>query len=253
MPWNPDRYRQFEAQRAAPLDDLLSLIAVRDGLRVVDLGCGSGEITARLAAMLPGSDVLGLDSSAEMLAQAASLARPGLRFEQGDIAALDGTWDLIFSHAALQWVPDHAALIPRLLERLAPGGQFVCQVPANHAHPVHALLCDTAAEAPFAAALNGWTRPAHVLPAERYAELLADQGVAALTVFDKIYPVVLPGVDALVDWMRGTGLLPYLERLPDALHGPFLEAYRARLADHWPDPPLFYAFRRTLLAATRPA
>ncbi|HUS13685.1 MAG TPA: methyltransferase domain-containing protein, partial [Chloroflexia bacterium] len=122
MPWDPERYHQFQPERAAPFEDLLGMVRVRAGLRVIDLGCGSGELTRRLADALPGSTVLGLDSSPEMLACAGEHARPGLTFQQGRIEDAAGSWDLVFSHAAIHWVPDHASLVPRLLALLAPGG-----------------------------------------------------------------------------------------------------------------------------------
>src|SRR5512143_2095886 len=122
MPWDPERYHQFQRERFAPFEDLLRLVQIRPGLRVVDLGCGTGELTRRLADALPDSTVLGLDASAEMLRRAAEQIRPGLRFELGTIEAVEGSWDLVFSHAAIQWVPDHEFLVPRLLSLVAPGG-----------------------------------------------------------------------------------------------------------------------------------
>ena len=125
MPWDPERYEQFKNERYAPFEDLIALVQLRDRLRVVDLGCGTGELTGRLADHLPGSDVLGIDSSAEMLARAAERARPGLRFEQRALEDIDGAWDVIFSNAAIHWVDDHPSLIPRLFSLLRPGGQLV--------------------------------------------------------------------------------------------------------------------------------
>ena len=136
-------------------------------MQVVDLGCGTGELTRRLGDALPGSDVLGLDRSPEMLARAASQARPGLRFELGNIEDAGGDWDLIFSHAALQWVEGHATLIPRLLSRLRPGGQLAVQVPSNHGHPTHSLILELAGEEPFRSALGGWRRISPVLADRR--------------------------------------------------------------------------------------
>src|SRR5947209_11813782 len=107
MPWDPDRYHLFKRERAAPFEDLLALIRPREGMHVIDLGCGTGELTLRLADALAGSDVVGIDSSPDMLERARELSRPGLRFELGDLQDAGGSWDLIFSHAAIQWVDDH--------------------------------------------------------------------------------------------------------------------------------------------------
>ena len=112
MTWNPAQYHKFQKERFAPFEDLIQLIHIRPGLKVIDLGCGTGELTRRLADLLPDSDVLGLDSSDEMLEKAQAQARPGLRFQKGQIEEAEGQWDLVFSHAALQWVDDHRALWP---------------------------------------------------------------------------------------------------------------------------------------------
>src|SRR6202162_363092 len=111
MPWDPERYEQFKNERSAPFDDLLRLVRVRDGLRAVDLGCGTGELTRRLADALSERDWLVTDSAAEWLERADQAARLGLRFELGDIQAFGGAWDVIFSNAALQWVNDPRSLI----------------------------------------------------------------------------------------------------------------------------------------------
>src|ERR671939_673364 len=107
MPWNPGRYHQFQSERFAPFDDLFNLIKIREGMRVVDLGCGTGELTRRLGDKLPRSEVVGIDSSPEMLERAHEQARDGLRFELGSIENVEGVWDLVFSHAAIHWVEDH--------------------------------------------------------------------------------------------------------------------------------------------------
>ena len=112
MTWNPAQYHKFQKERFAPFEDLIQLIHVRSSLKVIDLGCGTGDLTRRLADLLPDSDVLGLDSSDEMLEKAQAQARPGLRFQKGQIEEAEGQWDLVFSHAALQWVDDHRALWP---------------------------------------------------------------------------------------------------------------------------------------------
>lgn len=255
MPWNPEQYLQFEAERAAPFVDLLALVRVRPGLRVIDLGCGTGELTLRLADALPDSSVLGVDTSPEMLARAAGLARPGLAFAEQSIEATlagEAQWDLVFSHAAIQWVPDHATLVPALLGLVAPGGQLTVQLPSNQDHPTHRLILTLAGEEPFRRALGGWTRQVPVLGLAAYADLLYAAGGRELTVFEKVYPHVLADSDALAEWTRGTALVPYMERLPADLQAPFLDRYRAALRAQWPTGPVFYGFRRTLFAATRP-
>jgi trans-aconitate 2-methyltransferase len=255
MPWDPKRYEQFKEERAAPFNDLLALVHVRPGLRAVDLGCGTGELTRRLADALPDSDVLGIDSSAQMLERSEEFVRPGLRFEQRDARALSGEWDLICSNAALQWLDDHRSLIRALFHRLPPRGQLAVQVPSNFSHPTHRLIDELAAVEPFRSALAGWgldwsnSRP--VLPAEEYAELLYDCGAEDIVVFEKVYPHVLPDAAALAEWMSGTALVPYFERLGKERDA-FLGRYRDRLLETFPQSPVFYGFKRTLFSATRP-
>lgn len=151
-------------------------------------------------------------------------------------------------------------MITRLWKLLRPGGQLAVQVPSNHDHPSHRLLAETARKEPFAGALHGWTRQGSapvgrqspVLGIVEYAELLFGLGARQITAFEKIYPVVLDGADGVLDWVSGTALVPYLERLPMELQDPFREAYRARLWREWPGGPVFYAFKRTLFSAHKP-
>src|SRR6266545_6279476 len=159
MPWDPKQYHKFQAERSAPFFDLLALVEIRPDLKVVDLGCGTGELTRQLADALPNSDVTGIDSSSQMLDAArarsfsssnpSTLLRASLHFEQGDQAQLTGEWDLIFSNAALHWTENHAELIPNLYQRLTPGGQIAVQIPSNHNHISHQVYRETAGEEPF--------------------------------------------------------------------------------------------------------
>lgn len=253
MPWDPTRYHQFKEQRAVPYRDLVALISLREDISAIDLGCGTGELTRQLADMLPGSHVVGIDSSAEMLARAREHERPGLRFEQCSIESVSGQWDLVFSHAAIQWVDDHHTLIPRLVSMVKPGGQIAVQVPSNQEHASHLLIHDTAAEEPFRSAMNGWNRRFPVLSLDTYAQLLYNCDCCNMTVMEKVYPHVLPDADAIAEWMSGTALVPFFERLPENLHQPFVERYRERLRRRWPQKPVFYGFRRTLFCGTVPA
>jgi len=254
MPWSPAQYERFKRERSAPFDDLLALVRVRPDLRVIDLGCGTGELTRRLADLLPGSDVAGIDASSEMLARSASFARPGLRFEIRRIEDVEGSWDLVVSNAALHWVADHRALVPRLLSLLAPGGQIVVQMPSNFAHATHVILEEVANESPFREAFGAlgpaWTREVPVLPIEAYAELLSRHGAKDVAVLERVYLHELPDADALAEWMRGTALLRYLEPLTDeAIKTRFVERYCERLRQRFPERPVLFTFRRTFFTA----
>jgi trans-aconitate 2-methyltransferase len=228
------------------------MVTVRPGMHVIDLGCGSGELTARLADSLPDSETLGIDSSPEMLARALPRTRSGLQFELQAIESVQGEWDLVFSHAALHWVEDHEALVPRLLSLVSPDGQLAVQIPSNHRHFSQTVIPELASEEPFQSALGGWIRHPPVLPVDRYAELLHEVGAREVTVIEKVYGHVLPDADAIAEWLAGTTLVPYLSRLPDPLREPFLGRYRERLRNRWPSGPIFFPFRRILFVARRP-
>lgn len=251
MPWNPEQYHKFQSQRSAPFFDLFKLVDVRPNIKAVDLGCGTGELTRHLADALPESDVLGLDSSSEMLGKAASFARPGLRFEGGDQAQLTGEWDLIFSNAALQWSENHEKLIPSLFERLNPNGQLAVQVPSNHHHISQQLIHELAGEEPYRKILKGFNRQSPVLAIDGYAQLLFNCGAEDIIVFEKVYPHVLEDSDAVVDWVSGTALVPYFERLGEH-KDEFLNALRKRMRLAMPENPVLFPFRRTLFSARKP-
>jgi trans-aconitate 2-methyltransferase len=253
MPWDPKQYHKFQAERSAPFFDLLALVEKRPNLKVVDLGCGTGELTRQLADVLPNSTVTGLDSSAQMLEAARTIADagPNLHFEQGDQVQLTGEWDLIFSNAALHWSENHAELIPRLYQRLTPGGQMAVQVPSNHNHISHQIYRETAGEEPFQSVLNGFQRYAPVLSIDEYARLFFECGAENIIVFEKIYAHVLEDSDAVVEWISGTALVPYFERLGE-YKDEFVNAIRTKMRRALPDRPVFYPFRRTLFSARKP-
>jgi len=251
MKWDPNCYGKFRIERQKPVEDLFKLINIRKGMGVVDLGCGTGEITEMISNLLPGSTVLGIDSSFDMLAKAKERERPDLQFERGSIEDVSGEWDLIFSNASLHWVNNHDALIPKLFSHIRKDGQLVVQIPSNHNHPSQALLATLAQEDPFKQALKGWARRSPVLSIDRYAELLFISGGSNVTVFEKVYPHVLNDADSIIEWIRGTALLPYLEGLPEKIHEQFIDKYRVRLLELWPKGPIFFPFRRIIFAASR--
>ena len=252
MSWNPELYHKFQKERFAPFKDLMDLIFKRKGLRVLDLGCGTGELTEMVSESLPESDVLGIDSSSEMLKKAIQKKRPGLDFKLCSIEETTNKWDLIFSNAAIQWVDNHDQLIPRLVSLLRPGGQLAVQLPANHNHPTQQLIAEIANEEPYKSALNSWQREWSVLSIREYSELLYDSGAQNINVFEKIYPHVLDDVDAVIEWLSGTALIPYFEHLPEELHDGFLKIYRKRLQDLYPETPVFFPYQRIFFSAQLP-
>ena len=252
--WDPAQYQQFQRERSAPFFDLLDLVEPRRGGRVVDLGCGTGELTRSLHERTAAASTLGIDSSVTMLRRSAEHAGEGLEFALGDIAEWTPSEpvDVVFSNAALHWIDDHDALIARLTRALAPGGQLAVQVPTNHDHPSHLVAERVAVEEPFRTALGGYVRSTPVLAPERYALLLHRLGYAAQHVRLQVYLHVLPGAGAVVDWVKGTLLTDYRRRLTAEEYDEFLARYgellAAELTDEQPFP---FAFKRVLLWGKR--
>ncbi|MGH2370404.1 MAG: methyltransferase domain-containing protein [Chloroflexota bacterium] len=254
--WNPDQYARFRAERSQPFYDLLALVQRRPGMRVVDLGCGTGELTRVLHERLQAVETLGLDNSAAMLAESRQLAGGGLRFEPGDIGDFDSVqrFDLVFSNAALQWVPDHKGLLARITGGLESGGQLAVQVPANDDHPSHRLAAELAAEPPFLEALGGYVRRSHILAPGAYAALLERLGYVEQHVRLQVYGHHLASREEVIEWVKGTLLTDYRRRIPADLYERMLDEYRQRLLPQLDDArPYFYPFKRILFWARRDA
>ena len=252
MAWNPGTYNQFKSERFAPFYDLLALITIKPNLEVIDLGCGTGELTRKLADALPESRVLGIDSSQEMLNDSKPFENAQVSFACKTIeeqVGLDKKWDLVFSNAAIQWVNNHEELLPKIISTVKPEGQLVIQLPAQHHNISNRILNDLASEEPFKTPLEGWKRDSPVLEIDRYAQLLFGHGSKSMTVFEKIYPMVLKDADALFTWVSGTALIPYTERLEGGMRQQFIDAYKQKLQSHFPQSPVFYPFKRIILEA----
>jgi trans-aconitate 2-methyltransferase len=252
--WNPEQYERFRDERTQPFFDLLALVQPRPGMRVVDLGCGTGELTREMHRRLAARETVGIDASPAMLARTAPFAGDGLRFERGDIGAFaaDGAYDLVFSNAAIQWVPDHEPLFARLAAALTPTGQLAVQMPVNNDHPSHVTAFALAGETPFREALGGYARQWPVLAPENYAALLHRLGFTRQHVRLQVYPHELESREAVVEWVRGSLLTDYEKRLPTDMWPQFLERYRERLLPRLADTrPFFYPFKRVLLWGAR--
>lgn len=264
--WDPGQYEKFKDERAQPFRDLRSLVAPRPGMRVADLGCGTGAMTLELHQGLGALQTVGIDLSAEMLAKAPSA--PGLSFVRGDIAefglhgraASEGPalaasgYDLIFSNAALHWVPDHRAVLRRLAGALAPGGQLAIQMPANDGHASHQAAFELARSAEFRGLLAGFERRPELLLPEQYASVLYELGFARRLVRLQVYEHLLPSADGVIEWVRGALLTDYQQRLSPADYERFLQRYRELLLPRLgPAEPFLYTYPRLFLWAQKAA
>ncbi len=245
--WDPAQYERFKDERAQPFHDLISLIERRPRMRIVDLGCGTGELTRALHERLAAEETIGIDSSETMLLKSKSFGSDVLRFERGEIETFvaDRPFDLVFSNAALHWIGDHERLFSKLAALLAPHGQLAVQMPANHDHPSHRIAAE------LAPSFGLEPRAINVLPPEDYAALLHRLGFARQHVRLQVYGHVLPSTRDVVEWTKGSTLTPYCEALPPARYEEFLAQYTARVVEALGEVrPYFYTFKRLLLWAT---
>ncbi|MFF5255771.1 trans-aconitate 2-methyltransferase [Streptomyces leeuwenhoekii] len=264
--WDPAQYLRHAGDRARPFTDLLARVPdpAAAAPRVADLGCGPGTLTALLADRWPAARVTGYDNSPQMLDRARRHAGPTrgggrLDFVHADARTWtpDGPHDLIVSNAALQWVPDHAALFPAWTDALTPGGTLAFQVPGNFDAPSHRLLRDLADTPRWRTRLAGVLRHDDaVLTPAAYLDRLTALGCTA-DVWETTYVHLLTGQDAVLDWVKGTALRPVLTALDDdpAARDAFVDAYRAALRRAYPAGPhgTPFPFRRVFAVARRPA
>ena len=256
MEWTAAQYVAFEEERTRPVRDLLARVPNTDAKRCADLGCGPGNSTQVLAERFPRARITGVDS-AEAMVDAARARLPAADFVVADIAAWDepGGFEVILANASLHWVPDHARLFGRLAGKLAPGGSLAVQLPDNLAEPAQTLMRDVASDGPWAATLAGLDeKRTHIESAEWYFVLLRAH-CARVEVWRTTYYHALPdGLDGVVEWFKGTGLLPFLAPLAAPEREAFLHRYRAALATAYPvqaDGSVLLAMPRLFLVATR--
>lgn len=255
--WNPAQYERFSEERSLPFFDLLAMVKRRPPpARVIDLGCGTGELTRHLHFALGAKATLGIDSSAEMLSRTKAHEAPGLSFTQmavEEYAPRAGErFDLVFSNAALHWVPEHEELFARLTRWVSDEGQLAVQMPANFGHASHVVANEVAAEAPFAGALAGFVREPPVLAPEDYATLLATLGYREQRVRLEVYLHRLPEPRSVIEWVKGTLLTSYRARLTPELYERFVARYTEALLARLPDErPFLYPFARILMWGAR--
>ncbi|TVL93849.1 trans-aconitate 2-methyltransferase [Streptomyces sp. SAJ15] len=265
--WDPRQYLRHASLRTRPFLDLLARIAEPPAasgrpIRIADLGCGPGNVTALLADRWPSAHITGYDNSAEMLAEARCHAgeTPGggrLDFRSADAADWEPgeTYDLIVSNAALQWVPNHARSFERWVDSLAPGGTLAFQVPGNFTSPSHALLGELCDAPQWRERLEGFGRRfVHILDPVDYLERLTALG-CAVDAWETVYVPMLDGQDPVLEWVKGTALRPVLTELHDDPEASeeFLAQYRDLLRKAYPAGPYGTPFphRRIFVNARR--
>jgi trans-aconitate 2-methyltransferase len=251
--WDPNQYAAFGAERARPFFELLGRIPDRPYRRIVDLGCGPGELTRVLADRWPQAEVIGLDNSAEMLADSDKYAIPGrLRFELGDIGSYDTPADLIFSNAALHWLTDHATLVPRLARFVNPGGAFAVQIPGNFHARSHESIMEMIAEPRWASKVTEAPWPDSTMDPGFYVQALWPLGFKVDAWLTE-YQQVLQGEDPIVEWVKGTALRPALAQLNASDAAEFEATYRTKMREEYPGTAYgtLYPFKRVFWVATR--
>lgn len=258
MTWNPQLYLRFGDERSQPFFDLLHRLPALDGpvRRVVDLGCGPGNLTATLADRFPAADVLGVDASAEMIAAAAAHQGPRLRFARGDAVGFvaERPVDVLVSNATLQWIDGHVEQLAHWLAQVRPGGVFAFQVPGNFSSPSHRSFAELVRSPRWRDRIDPAVldRPRSVEP-EVYLERLLACGAAA-QVWETTYLHLLTGPDPVLHWIRATALRPVLAALDPADVEPFEAELAARLTQAYPAGPhgTVFPFRRIFAVAVRP-
>lgn len=247
LAWNPAQYLKFAGSRTRAAADLLARVTLESPSAAVDLGCGPGNSTALLAARWPGAQITGVDSSEDML-EAARASMPEIAWARGDAAvwAPEAPVDLLFANAVLHWLSDHEALMPRLMGHLAPGGVLAVQMPMNFDAPAYRLIRNLAGAPP----VGDWRPP---LAPVAYYRILAPHA-ASVDLWETEYQQVMGGVDDILEWAKGTVLLPYLQDLGTEATASLMGCYREGLAALYPAQPdgkVLFPFKRLFFVAAR--
>lgn len=256
--WSAKQYVAFEAQRTRPVRDLLAGVTLQNGeVRAgIDIGCGPGNSTEVLMKRFPDAYISGIDSSDEMIA-AARRRLPQIKFEVTKIEVFStdaARFDVILANAALQWLPDHARLVPALLRKLTHGGALAVQMPDNYHEPAHVLIREIAGSGPWAERLKNVSGRAAIASAEWYYSLVRAAGGTADAWRTTYHHPLTGGAGAIVEWFKGSALRPYLELLDPSERTAFLAAYEAAIAGAYPVDPggtVLLPFPRLFIVATR--
>jgi trans-aconitate 2-methyltransferase len=257
MDWNPGLYRRYEDERTRPAAELLARVPLAHASLALDLGCGPGNSTQLLVQRFPAAQIIGIDNSPAMVRSAAARL-PQVRFELADVASWEPQSrqrpDLIFANATLQWVPDHPRLLPWLFSLLAPDGVLAIQMPDNYQEPTRRLMRELADRAPWNAFLGDADQVrTQLLSIQGYYDLLVTEA-ARVDVWLTIYQHPMASAAAILEWLRATGLRPFLEPLSEQLRATFLAEYELRIDAAYPpraDGQRLLAFPRMFIVAQR--
>ena len=256
MAWSPAQYLKFEDERTRPARDLLAQVPLDTPALAIDMGCGPGNSTELIAERFPDARVEGVDSDENML-EAARKRMPAVNFSHGDLE----TWlpaekaDLLYANAVFQWVPDQINVLTRLMTQgLNPGGVLAIQMPDNLSEPSHRLMEEVALGGPWAHrfAKGEGRRPA--LPAPSDFMNAFTPLSARVDLWHTIYYHPLANVEAIVEWVKGTGLRRWLDALEDKDRPAYLEAYTEAIRKHYPmldDGRVLFRFPRLFIVATK--
>lgn len=256
MSWSAKQYVAFEDERTRPARDLLAAIPNLDARSVIDIGCGPGNSTELLVQRFADASVRGIDSSADMI-ESARKRLPSVRFDTTNIATWNepGPFDVIFANAVLQWLPDHATLLPSLVAKLAPGGSLAIQMPDNLEQPAHRMMREVAANGPWADKLVDIAGQRTTLDdATTYYQMLCSCS-SRVDVWRTTYHHPLAGGPAaVVEWFKGSGLRPFLEPLNEVEKAQYLAQYLEAIEPFFPelaDGSVLLPFPRVFIVATR--
>lgn len=250
MAWNPEKYNEFKTLRYKPFFDLIAHIQDKPNMTVIDLGCGTGELTNMLSEKLTNPSVKGIDSSKEMLEKAKEFT--SIQFDQKTIEEQINTgekWDLVFANASIQWVDNHEELFPKIISLLNPDGQLAIQMPCQNENLLNQIVIELVQEEPYKSALNNWKRFSPVLTMDDYAQILFENGGTDIVIYQKVYPMIANSHDELYEFILGSTLVPYFERLEGAVKEQFIKEFKIRIKKRFSKTPSLYAFKRILLYA----
>ena len=254
--WDARQYLQFETERTRPAIDLLAHIQGA-AQHVADLGCGPGNSTELLIARFPDAIVTGIDNSDDMLAQARKRL-PYVTFEKADLADWRATTsvDVVFANAVMQWIPSHVRVMQSIVERLARGGRIAVQMPDNLDEPTHALMREIAGRMSFSSKLASAAALREPIGAfEDYYTALAPL-CARVDLWRTTYGHILDGPRAIVEWVKGTGLRPFLDPLTPEEQAEFLARYEEAITAAYPrlaDGRVLLRFPRVFIVAVKSA